>query len=118
MRDMIGIFSQTSDPNGSIVIPVHPDSRIRRGSRRVTRTKTLDGGVVLNDEGFSHGDRDLDIVTEYCESTWNVLWNLVQNHSQVIFTLFEGIFSGVIERIEEDEGLIRISVLIKEKLSI
>mgnify|MGYP000912754081 FL=1 len=117
MAEMIGITAAMQDGNGGVTFPILAESRIFGGSRRVSRTQTLDGGCVINDGGFSHGDRTLQIVTPYEENRWNVLWNLTQNHTQVTVSTREGLFLGTIENLDEEDRKIRIRVLLKEKLS-
>lgn len=117
MSEMVGIAAAMQDGNGGVTFPILAESRILGGSRRVSRTQTLDGGCVINDGGFSHGDRTLQIVTPYEEGRWNVLWNLTRNHTQVTVSTREGLFLGTIDNLDEEDRKIRIRVLLKEKLS-
>ena len=117
MAEMIGLSATLQDGSGGVFLPVLPESKTLGGSRRVSRIQTLDGGCVINDGGFSHGDRTMEIVTPYETERWTVLWNLTRNHTQVMVSTREGLFLGTIEYLNAEEAKVRIRILIKEKLS-
>ena len=56
---MITISSPTFDLDGSVQISPVPESNDGETRRRVNRVATLDGGVAVNDRGYSEGDRTL-----------------------------------------------------------
>lgn len=95
-----------------------PETRITENSRRITRTKTLDGGVVINDSGFSHGDRSFTVVVASTEALFDSLWQLFQDHAELICTTSEGAFAAHLQDIKNDSGKITMTILIEEKLSI
>ncbi|MBN2397108.1 MAG: hypothetical protein JXI32_01905 [Deltaproteobacteria bacterium] len=117
MLEMIGISSPVQDSNGAVVVPLLPDSKIKDISRRVSRTQTLDGGCVITDGGFSHGDRTWEVVTKYDQSRWNALLHLAEDYSLVMISSAEGLFLGTISLLEPVDATIRFRVLLKEKLT-
>lgn len=115
MARIIGIAAL--DRGGSACIRLLPDSRLFNGSRRVSRTKTLDGGCVINDGGFSDGDRTFDIAAESTRDLWDVLWSLLRSHALVTVSTSDGLFLGAVENLNEADSRIRIKIIVKEKLS-
>ena len=117
MREMIGISSPVQDSNGAVMVPLLADSKTRDLSRRVSRTQTLDGGCVITDGGFSHGDRTWEVVTRYEQSRWDALVHLAEDYSLVVIASAEGLFLGTISLLEPVDATIRFRVLLKEKLT-
>jgi hypothetical protein len=113
----IGIASKTYMVDGGFILTALPDTEMRSGSRRVSRTKTLDGGVVITDSGFAHGDRDMSITAQSSALLWNRLWTFFQAAALITVSTDEGCFSAAPDTIQEGEGKIIMNVLIKEKLS-
>jgi len=74
---IISISTPTFDLSGHVIIQAKPDSTTGELRRRVSRVATLDGGVAVNDRGFSDGDRDLPI-------TW---YTVSQEHSDLVARL-------------------------------
>jgi len=118
MTTKTGIASTTAASAGSFLLTLLPESDLRAGTRRVSRTKTLDGGVVITDQGFAHGDRTLRLVARSSETLWAALWALFQTAAlQVTVSLADGCFTGSLDQISEADGKIKLSVLLKEKIS-
>lgn len=55
------IAAPTYDLSGFIEFELLPDSIFIDAPRRVNRVKTLDGGAVVNDGGFSEADRTITL---------------------------------------------------------
>jgi hypothetical protein len=53
------LSSLTFDLDGAIILEILDDSDLGTTSRRVTRIATLDGGVAINDFGYSAADKIL-----------------------------------------------------------
>ena len=114
---MISISTTTSNTAGAVVIKDKPESEKRRYPKRIQRSATLDGGAVIADLGFSHGDRTLKIKAELSEAEATKLINIHQTETLVNISIEDGFFSGAIGSLDLPEGQLDMSVLIKEKLS-
>jgi len=55
------LSSITWDPAGWVALAPFADDTAGETRRRVNRVATLDGGVVLNDRGYSEGDRTIEV---------------------------------------------------------
>jgi len=114
---MISISSLTYDLNCPVELDISPESVLQEVSRRVTRTQTLDLGVSIVDNGFSHGDRTLRIQAKVTEAIADALLSLMQTYSILNFAVPEGVFSGAISNFMNDNGDVSFYILITEKLS-
>ena len=61
---MIGLSTITFDLDGARIFSGDRNAELknRKGDRRISRTATLDGGVLIADLGFSDGDRTLSAI--------------------------------------------------------
>ncbi len=89
---MIAIAAPTFDPNGHLVLHVHP-SNPYQASRRGSVTATLDGSVWPYDMGYSVGDQTIS-------ATWGnptraqmiTLRYLIAYYAELIVSLETGCF--------------------------
>ena len=114
---MISISTITANTAGNVILDEHPNSEIHRGSARVSRTATLDGGVVLTHSGFSHGDRTLRIKARVDQDQADAIWVLHTTETLLVVAVKDGVFYCAIQDLQLDNGDCRITILIKEKLS-
>ncbi len=113
----ISISAPTFDLTSPVEFDILSESVLQEISRRVSRSKTLDLGAAITDNGFCHGDRTLKIQARVTEEVAAALLYLAQTYSLLTFALPEGVFSGVIETALNDGGKISLTILISEKLS-
>ena len=85
------------DLDGFVEIEPLPDSEYGPYARRSTRTPTLDGGVVSQDYGFSHGDRVMSIKFESTQALDATLKHLVEQYSLVQVSADGGVFTAMPE---------------------
>lgn len=83
----------------------------------MSRTATLDGGVVITHSGFAHGDRTLRIKAVISQEQADALWVLHTTETLLIVAVKDGVFYCAIQDLQLDHGDCRITILIKEKLS-
>ena len=115
---MIGIASDLwMDENGAFILQALPETRTREGARRLNRRKTLDGGVVITDGGFSEGDRSMSIQVTATEELWAALWYFFQNVNQVVISADGSCYLGMLERVSEADGKVSLNMMIQEKIS-
>ncbi|HET56885.1 MAG TPA: hypothetical protein ENN35_00400 [Deltaproteobacteria bacterium] len=86
-------------------------------TRRISRTQTLDGGVVLIDSGCSEGDRTFELYAAGMKEQWPVVRDLFLQQPLIHLSLDEGLYAGVIEKIQIQDGELYIRFLPKEKIA-
>lgn len=86
-------------------------------SRRVSRIQTLDGGVVLIDSGYSEGDRTFELYAGGMRQRWQAVKDLFLQQPLVYLSVDEGLYAGVIEKIQIQDAELYIKFLPKEKIA-
>ena len=115
---MIGISSQTYLSGGGVIVEPLPDSDLRRGERRVSRVKTLDGGVHITDSGFAHGDRTHKLhVAHRGQEMWNTLWTIFRSAPAIYLTTEEGCFTAALSNIADEGNKIVLEILLQDKIA-
>ena len=117
MNGMLALSVSVADTAGTVILQMTGDYDPRGGSRRVTRTKTLDGACAIFDGGFSHSDRTWQVVAWADETTWEKLFALMSLYSLVNVATGEGFFTACIEAAAREEDKVRMTILIKEKIA-
>src|SRR5262249_29183490 len=113
------ISTITFDQRGCIELDLNlaAEGILDRG-RRVIRTATLDGGAVVEDQGFAHGDRTWLIKAKVGESLAENLRYLVQTYGEVRAVTKEGVFRAAPDGLDERQApFITLRLLVKEKES-
>lgn len=118
---MIGVATLTYDLGGARVFKNTDratDLKNRGGERRTMRTGTLDGGVVIADMGFAHGDRDI-IIEEPQASIEAVDFAqyICENYSLVTVTTQDGAYEAAPRTHEVVEGRLKLTMQVSEKVS-
>lgn len=117
---MVSLSSILADVDGNIVFEALPSTASNDTTRRVSRTKTLDGGCVIVDGGFSDSDRTLNIHVDYNESTLTAIQYLHENKTLIHVVIDDYFYSGVISSVTLSRGTqenIKLQILVKEKLN-
>jgi len=117
---MISFSSILIDSEGTVTFYELPQSILNDTTRRVSRTKTLDGGCVLVDGGFSSSDITFDIDIKYELDLFNSIKYLHQNKTLLYIVVNENFYSGVISAVKLDNSeleTIRLTLLVKEQLN-
>lgn len=96
---MISLSAPSYDLNGSVLLdPAGPDTDTYTMHRRVSRTATLDGGVVVTDYGFSHGDRILSVdLSTINEATRDKILAMLKSYQLITVSIPDGVFSASME---------------------
>jgi len=113
---MIGISAPTYDPNGSIRIQELPSSDTDTVRRRVNRVRTMGGGVVVNDGGFAHGDRDLLIRFKPTQAQFDAVQRLVRLYPQLDVSTRGGVFRCAPSTLETRKGETTLALLVIERM--
>jgi len=114
---MIGISTISQNTAGDMVMYEKTDSTVMDAEVRATRTATLDGGVVIDNQGFCDGDRTLTIHTDLTEDAAAKLWALHRSETSVHIAIKEGVFLATIKRLRIDNGEATLTIYIEEKLT-
>lgn len=118
---MISICARTFDLLGDFLftnyyIDVSSDD-IDAISRRVTRTKTLDGGVYINDNGYTASDKEVAVTLMHqTKSEALLLRDLIANHGEVTISRNDEVLLCVPESYSYRGGNVRMRFLAKESL--
>lgn len=112
---MIIISSVAVDPEAVVAIDTEMD--IRENIARVARIKTLDGGVVINNSGFSYGDITVTISEEITEAQAETIWYIFKNYVAINLATPAGFFLAAIKKVKTDNGALNMTILIDSKLA-
>ena len=113
---MIGISARTFDPTGAIYFYRDQLDRttvagLHDRSRRVTKYKTLDGGVSVVDRGHAPGDRSLAVgVVEATMEQVHAITALAEAYAQLVLTTPDGAFLVCPESVQADGSTIKINL--------
>lgn len=113
---MIGISTIEQNLSGAVIVPLDP-TPLKSNTARIQRTATLDGGAVLSHFGISDGDRTVSVKGRVDDAISEAVWEIFQVGDLVNISIDDGFYRGAIESAEIENGEIKISILIGEKLS-
>jgi len=87
----------------------------RNIARRVSRTKTLDGGVYITDSGISVGDKDVKILIRQPDTDRiSTLKNLFNNHSRFTVSSNDGVYTVIFESMKMTSGNLLINFYVED----
>lgn len=92
----VTLSTLTFDLDGFIQFETVPanDGGIKR--RRTSKVKTLDGGVAVNDRGYTDGDREIPFTFNTVSRAHSALCGrMVANYPQVEVSFYEGVFLAI-----------------------
>jgi len=119
-KHIIGLSTFLADVNGNRTFYIEPSSieDMKQGSRRATRTKTLDGGAVVYDAGFSPSDITFKISVRaenvYAGQFFSML---TQTYNLIRVCTDSGVYSAVPSRWFEAKGIATLEALVMEQLA-
>jgi len=114
---MISISAPIYDPAGSIRLQELPSSDTGTLRRRVSRAKTLDGGVVINDGGFAHGDRDMLVRWRPQSSAeYDAMSRMFRIYPQLTVSTRDGVFRCAPNTLETRNGETTLALLVIERM--
>ena len=117
MISSIGLSTKIYDNAGRVVMfdLIEQSSKLRDYRRRLTRTATLDTGAYIDDRGYFDGDRTIDIAVSGDKPLFDSLLYITQNYSSLWIFLPDGAYNGNIQRLTQDAGRIRLTLLIESE---
>lgn len=113
---MIGLSSRVFDPDGAIYLYREQIDRSTIGalydrSRRVTKYKTLDGGVSVVDGGYAVGDRSMVLaIARATPEQAATIVALAESYAQLVLTTPDGAFIVSPEMVRADGTSIKITL--------
>lgn len=110
---MISLFPIDNTAIDGVLIYLNPQER--RGEPRFSATPTLDGDVVIDHRGFSHGDRNFIVAGRISEAQENALWAIMENETIIGIACEDGYYNGAIDRLRINKGDLNLNLQIKEK---
>lgn len=94
---MISITTLEPGISDAIIIRRYKsNSQLRKAYARVSKTKTLDGGVVVVHNGFADGDRTLNINAILSKIDADILWDIFSTQTFVTVAIFDGVYNAVV----------------------
>jgi len=114
---IISLCSRVFDPDGAMLISINPDSELGSSTRRVNRVKTLDGGVSINDTGFSDGDREFKLKAQLSALEVEQINRLYQLYPLLSISTSNGVFEGAIDQVTETPPTTNINFLVRARLN-
>lgn len=114
---MISITTSAPGVNDRVLIKRYKlDSSVRSGTARISKVKTLDGGVSVNHNGFTDGDRNIDILATLSKSEADTLWDIFINQTFVTIAMGDGVYNAVLKTVSIKDK-VKIIIEFESKLS-
>ena len=83
--------------------------------RRVSRVKTLDGGVVVSDNGYVSGDRTLKLaMSNLPANEFDNIKRLAQTYSEFIVCTDEGAFNAIVTEFKVARGIVSLTFFLTD----
>ncbi len=111
---MISISTITAGT--SVVLRELPSSKLKEKTARISRTATLDGGVYIEHGGYTDGDRTLRIEAVVDAVQAAALKMIFEGQTLVTVSMDDGLFLGAIQYMAVDNGDLKMTIYIKEKM--
>ena len=112
---MISISTTTASTTGNVVLLKHDGSKLREKPMRISRVKTLDGGVYINHGGYSAGDRILSISAKITKSQETIINSMGEGYTSFLISFIDGLFLGSISNLTAENGELSMTIYLEEK---
>lgn len=113
---LVVLSSVTWDPEAYVELDVAEEQQPADTVRRVTREATLDGGVVLIDQGFTHGDRTIELSwVPRSAAQEELVTSMVRDYQRLNVSMTDGVYEVAPERYTPgaDQSQLRLLVVAK-----
>ena len=115
----IALDSAPFDPQGSILLECLPSSQLSAGTRRITRTATLDGNSSIVDNGYTASDNNFVVNCALDQDQELIVNRLLRLYPEVIAATDSGCYIGAISYFRKDQsGNAQFEFIIQRALSI
>lgn len=110
------ISALTFDPAGRVALDLLPESDSGELRRRVSRVATLDGGVAINNFGFTDADRTVRLRYRRRPETVKGLERMFRLYAFVRLVMADGVYRAALESHALDATTGTVTLLILERL--
>jgi len=114
---MISITTDTASNYVPIILNELPSSDLDTETARISRAATLDGGVYINNTGFSDGDRTLKITARLTDDDVTNLNYVKNNFLSIILSMKDGAYKAAIQNISRTGNQYNLTIYIEERIS-
>jgi len=115
MRSNIGLKKISAEAGSAVIIKDDSRSTIKEYSPRVSRSPTLDGGAVIENLGYSDGDREINIASMVDQEVETKLQSMVRDELYLVVSTRDGVFFGAIDSLKVDRGSLNLKILAQER---
>ncbi|MCP5006925.1 MAG: hypothetical protein GY941_23705 [Planctomycetes bacterium] len=112
---MISLSTIEASTNEGIVLEYDDSADYRENTSRITRVKTLDGGVHITHSGVVDGDRTLRVDADIIETLSDILWDFYNDNTFIHVSTQEGFYIAAISEMQITNNRIKMIILIKSK---
>lgn len=112
---MISI-STTSASTNQLILNEKLLSSPETQTARISRSKTLDGGCVIVNNGMRDADRTFDYSVRTSQTNCNIMNYLFRNETLISIANDTGVFHAVFETFRNNDGLLEMTFLVKESI--
>ena len=111
---ILSITKTTADADGMIKFTPSVKSEFKSGALRASRSATLDGGAVIDNQGFSDGDRTFTVSAQLGLEDALKIWEWFTDADFLQVATEDGVFYGLIDQCKIDYGQANFRFLVQE----
>lgn len=117
---LIGIAAYLFDSAGALMLRVPDDAGdLDRGQRRLAKTATLDGGAVIEDQGYAPADDTLQFALQAPSAAVRAtLRHLLRDHALVTVSTPSGVYLAAPESWQGGPSQIHFSMSVLSRISV
>ena len=111
---VLSITKTTADADGMIKFKPSVRSEFKSGALRASRSATLDGGAVIDNQGFADGDRIFSVIADFNREDAAKIWEWFTDADFLHMATEDGVFYGLIDQCKIDHGQAAFRFLVQE----
>jgi len=115
MRSNIGLKKISAEAGSAVIIKDDSRCSIKKYNPRVSRSPTLDGGAIIENLGYSDGDREIRILSNVDSDIETRLQSMVRDELFLVVSTRDGVFYGAINDMAVDRGSLNLKILVQER---
>lgn len=111
---MIGLSTKEYHPSGALLLAeISNSTKTRDFTRRISKVKTLDGGVAVTDFGYAVGDRTMTVAVRTDQALFELLVMLGQLTGSFVLTNEDGAYSVYLTDFSFVNGIVTIQLTVE-----
>ena len=115
MKSNIGLKKISAEVGSAVIIKDDSRCTIKNYNPRVSRSPTLDGGAVIENLGYSDGDREITIVSLVSQEIEAKLKSMAVDELYLVVSTRDGVFYGAVDVMQVDRGSLNLKILAQER---